>query len=62
MDTMQAIAMILGLKICFAPPDKTWGFFSKSLIEDSFECLSSCILVLSPGTLAPSVAEAMVNN
>jgi hypothetical protein len=56
MDTMQAIAMILGLKICFAPPDSITGFFSTSLIEDSFERRSSCIFVLS----APfSIAEAM---
>jgi hypothetical protein len=53
---MQAIAMILGLKICFAPPDSITGFFSTSLIEDSFERRSSCIFVLS----APfSIAEAM---
>ena len=49
--------MILGLKICFAPPDSITGFFSTSLIEDSFERRSSCIFALS----APfSIAEAMI--
>jgi hypothetical protein len=57
MDTMQAIAMILGLKICFAPPDSITGFFSTSLIEDSFERRSSCIFALSTPF---SIAEAMI--
>ena len=59
METIQAIAIILGRKICFAPPDSICGFFSISLIEVSFECLSSCTFVRS---CAPAliVVAAMV--
>lgn len=57
-DTIHAMAMILGLKICFAPPVNIWGFFSTSLIEDSFECLSCSIFVLS-ASAGFSVAEAI---
>lgn len=46
MDTIHAMAMILGRKICFAPPESITGFFSTSRIEDSFECLSSFILAI----------------
>lgn len=59
MDTITAIAMILGRNICLAPPDSITGFFSTSLIEDSFERLSSCIFALSA---LFSIAEAMFTN
>jgi hypothetical protein len=56
---MQAIAMILGRKICFAPPCSICGFFSISLIEESRESLSSFIVVRSPSTAALIVVAAI---
>lgn len=59
MDTITAIAIILGRKICFAPPERIIGFFSTSLIEESFERLSYSILVLLSSAAAPVVEAAI---
>jgi hypothetical protein len=34
-ETTMAIAMIRGLKICFMPISRSWGFFSGSVVEDA---------------------------